>query len=421
MLIKASSTSRSHREKTLKRIGRLAWLACLILTAISGVLFAQNRQVLVDPDIIGISFGLILSLGYSSVGLLLIMYRPRLPLGWLLMALALPSALTSFMQMVAVYGFLIRDSTDSVFIQLMAWVQIWAIYLAFPGPVALLLMLFPDGRLPSKRWRWAGGAVVITTLVLVLSEMFNPGAVQIYVAEEAVALPMQNPTGIAGLDRLSAIQGLAWLGASLMLPVGIAALVVRYRKSLGIERQQLKVFVYFAFVALAFVPLVGLDNELFAAFAVGVVLAILPLGITISVFRFRLFDIDIIIRRTLKYALLTGLLASVYFSGVVVFQGMLGPLTGGSNSPFITVITTLAIIALFNPLRTRIQNFIDRRFYRRKYDAEQTLGRFAATARDEVDLDRLAAALLGVTGDTLQPETVSLWLGPARRQRADKE
>jgi hypothetical protein len=132
----------------------------------------------------------------------------------------------------------------------------------------------------------------------------------------------------------------------------------------------------------------------------------------LTVFKFRLYDIDIIIRRTLQYAIVTGLLALTYFGGIIILQGILGPLTGEFNSPVVTVITTLGIAALFNPLRIRVQDFIDRRFYRRKYDAEQTLAQFAETARDEVDMEKLTAALLGVVEKTVQPEQLSIWINP---------
>jgi hypothetical protein len=136
----------------------------------------------------------------------------------------------------------------------------------------------------------------------------------------------------------------------------------------------------------------------------------------IAILRFRLFDIDVIIRRTLQFAILTGLLALTYFGGVVIIQGILSPLTGSSNSPLVTVITTLGIAALFNPLRIRVQDFIDRRFYRKKYNAEQALAQFAATARDEVDMDKLTSALLSVVEDTMQPEKVSLWLKKTKKR-----
>ncbi|NJN45110.1 MAG: hypothetical protein HC806_10605 [Anaerolineae bacterium] len=141
--------------------------------------------------------------------------------------------------------------------------------------------------------------------------------------------------------------------------------------------------------------------------------------IAISILRYRLWDIEFFIRRTLQYALLTGLLALIYFSGIVVIQLIISPLTGETNFPIITVITTLGIAALFTPLRHRVQDFIDRRFFRKKYDTEQTLAQFALIARDEVDMDKLTAALLGVVEETMQPERVTLWIKNSTQRRGE--
>lgn len=147
---------------------------------------------------------------------------------------------------------------------------------------------------------------------------------------------------------------------------------------------------------------------------------IIGFSLSIAILRYRLFDIDIVIRRTLQYIFLTGLLVLMYYGGIVLLQGLLEPITGDSNSPLITVITTLGIAALFNPLRIRVQAFIDRRFFRKKYDAEQALNKFAIVARDEVDIERLTEALLGLIGETVQPDHSSLWLRETAPSRSDK-
>jgi hypothetical protein len=147
----------------------------------------------------------------------------------------------------------------------------------------------------------------------------------------------------------------------------------------------------------------------------------IPISIGVAILRYRLWDIDLIIRRTLVYGVLTGLLALIYFGGVVLFQTGFRTLTRETNSTFVTVISTLAIAALFTPLRHRVQDFIDRRFYRKKYNAEQALAQFAATARDEVDMDKLAAALLGVVEETMQPEKASLWLKPTADRSGQRQ
>jgi hypothetical protein len=192
----------------------------------------------------------------------------------------------------------------------------------------------------------------------------------------------------------------------------LVAVVVRFARSQGIERLQMKWLVYVtisgisSLLLLDLLPSFGNQISDFIFVSLPILIAI---TISIAILRYRLFDIDIIIRRTLQYTILTAILAFIYFGLVVTFQGFFSA-AGSQQSPIIIVISTLVIAGLFNPLRIRIQSYIDRRFYRNKYHAEQALAQFAAAARDEVDLDELTAALLEVVQETMQPNSISLLL-----------
>jgi hypothetical protein len=211
-------------------------------------------------------------------------------------------------------------------------------------------------------------------------------------------------------------------GLITLLSASVVSLFVRYRRAGSPERQQILWLLYagalfvvvystsFYFLSESGSQFEGLHNLLLLLS----ILAI-PVAIAIAILRYRLYDIDLIIRRTLQYTVLTGMLVTVYFGSVVLLQSLVENLTG-EQSPFVIVISTLGIAALFNPLRHRIQEFIDRRFHRKKYNAEQTLARFAEVARDEVDMDKLTIVLLGVVEESMQPESLSVWLrGPGGR------
>jgi hypothetical protein len=197
--------------------------------------------------------------------------------------------------------------------------------------------------------------------------------------------------------------------------------VFRYaRVSNLVERAQTRWFILTIVILIGLPELGGLFgfDRIFLTFEWDLLsFALVPIALAIAILRYRLWDIDVIIRRTLQYSLLTGLLVLVYFGGVVVLQAVYTGLTGEGGSPLVTVITTLAIAALFGPLRRRTQGWIDRRFYRKNYDAERALARFAATARDEVDMDRLMEAVFSVVADTMRPVKVSTWLVPGDRER----
>ncbi len=229
--------------------------------------------------------------------------------------------------------------------------------------------------------------------------------------------PLRSPIAITGAESiLNAINIMAYVAMTLLLIAATVSLALRFIRSAGEERQQIKWFAYTAgvfatyFVVTILLEVTGnglpkpWDSALFAG-----ALTLLPVGIAVAILKYRLYDIDLLINRTLVYGVLTAILAGTYFASVVLLQMAFRAVTG-QGSPVALVISTLAIAALFMPLRRRIQNIIDRSFYRRKYDAARILAAFSATARDEVDLEKLTGELVTVVQETMQPAHVSLWL-----------
>lgn len=245
-----------------------------------------------------------------------------------------------------------------------------------------------------------------------------------------LALLIMCLTGFGALGAGSALLiGIAIVVLGLLNILGLLSQIYRYLRVSTIPEKQQTKWVVFSILLLVFWVIFYPINPgnalrfemralygLFAVLTGFVVILMIPVAFTISILRYRLFDIDLIIRRTLQYALLTGLLAGLYFVAVIVLQAGATALTGESNSPFVTVLSTLLIAAAFNPLRLRIQEWINRRFYRSTFNAQQVLQQFAVTARDEVELDRLAESILSVAQATMQPERASLWLKQSRQK-----
>jgi hypothetical protein len=273
-----------------------------------------------------------------------------------------------------------------------------------------ILLLFPDGQLPSRRWSFLAWVVVaVGVLLMILSPLHNSGK------GGSGFAPVEDPIGVGGIvgkvTSLLIIGGVMVLFAATILSA--ASLVFRFRRASGVERQQIKWFTYAAVLVGAYVVLnffiSGLLNTLFST-AVGLALCA---AVGIAILRYRLYDIDIIINRTLVYGSLTVSLALLYFGGVTATQALSRAITGQHEQPQLAiVVSTLVIAALFTPLRRRIQSFIDRRFYRSKYDARKTLADFSVKLREETDLDALNDELVGVVRETMQPAHVSLWLRP---------
>jgi hypothetical protein len=271
------------------------------------------------------------------------------------------------------------------------------------------MLLFPTGKPPTPRWRWvlygglfmAGFLIFIATFAPILSLVDDP--------DWAIANPIGFlPTDFEFPDAL-------WAAGLVILTLScVASLIVRYRRARGVERQQMKWLFYACGLFGVLYLLDGSDwptpflNDLWNIIFTLSIMAI-PTAIAVAILRYRLYDIDVIIRKTLIYSVVTGLLALVYLGLVVLLQEVFAQLSG-EQSPIAIVISTLVIAALFVPLRRRVQDVIDRRFYRSKYDAAQALATFSKTARDEVDLERLATTLVGLVHETMQPEQVTLWL-----------
>ena len=347
----------------------------------------------------------------ATVGVLVVSRRPENPIGWILCASGFMFAFSIFSGMYAIYALVTYPGSLPAG-EVAAWFTTWVqhpVYLLF----VYLFLLFPEGRPLSSRWRpllWINGILMATGIV---AHAFDPGQI---LSDE----PIRNPLGIeAAGEGFAVVSELVSYLTALMMVVSVVSLYLRFRRAGGIERQQIKWLAYSA-ALLGVVAVVGtVDELLLGVFGWWIFLVLvvtlfgIPLSIGAAVLRYRLYDIDIVINRTLVYGALTVMLALVYFGGVATTQMIFRTLTGQQEQSQVAVVTsTLVIAALFNPLRKRVQAFVDRHFYRRKYDAVKTLAAFNARLREETDLDALSNDLVGVARDTMQPEHVSLWLRP---------
>ena len=358
----------------------------------------------------------IIAVGYPVIGAIIASRLPAHPIGWICCAIGVLAAVQHFSGEYAIYA-LVAHPEALPGGYAMLWVSLWAWILVF-GLIEILLFLFPNGRLPSKRWRplaWLSGA--LTLMAAILISISPDAALDALGSSDNVHVSIPNPLGIEGLPNLyRPIQ-------TLVLTLGLvaaASVVIGRRKAGGIERLQVKWLLYASVIWFGgnvlkntvFSPLGDVSWGLWVSYLlVGIGGLGGPIAIGIAILRYRLYEIDIIINRTLVYGALTVTLVALYFGGIVVLQRVFVLLTG-QQSTLAVVASTLLIAALFSPMRRRIQSFIDRGFYRRKYDAARTLEVFSAKLRDETDLDALSDDLVGVVRETMQPAHVSLWLRP---------
>lgn len=286
---------------------------------------------------------------------------------------------------------------------LAAWLQNWMWFLPIGMIFTIGLLLFPDGTPPGPRWRPLLWLAWTSLTILTLAFMFND--------EPLDGFPrISNPTGWLGEGV--PVAGIAFGGVVASVLGAVAALAWRFKRSTGTQRVQMKWVVYAAVMMIAAnlgIPVLGPEvSERVTDLIFGASTLLLPLACGIAILKYRLYEIDVIVNRTLVYGALTAILAVTYLLLVVVLQGLLQPLT--RESDLVVAGSTLAVAALFQPLRRWVQAFIDQRFYRRKYDAVRTLSGFSAHLREQVDLDSLRVELLGVVGETMQPAHASVWL-----------
>ena len=394
-------------RRALFLVARVAgWLIVpLYVAGICTSYVLQRRAGLLDDNPVE---NVVLLVGFSAfavVGSLLVAKRPTNVIGWIMAAIALILSIALASDSYTAYVVVTRGRPDALAV-MGAWIGSWYWYLLLTLVLIFMPLLFPDGRLPSRRWLpvlvLAGVGTVMMVVLGALADTLS--------VNEAPGYEIDNPIGVEGLRYVEDLPVFGVLTGLLIFSIvgAGAAVVVRFRRSRGVERQQMKWFVY-AVALMLLVPTEGFLPGIFGSVALGAVLIGLPTAIGIAVLRHRLYEIDLIINRTLVYGTLTATLVALYLGGIVLLQRVFVTLTG-EKSTLAVVASTLVIAALFNPLRRRIQSFIDRRFYRRKYDARKTLEAFSARLRDETDLETLNAHLVGVVAETMQPAHVSLWL-----------
>ena len=394
-----------------KSVAVIAWLLCGLVGAGAVLSFVQNPidfgGNLPIMSTLGDILGSLFALVFAVVAALIISKKPHNSIGWILMFPAVIFVLAAPVDnyLVSLQNFPPEPTTTLL---IMVWFSNWN-WMLLIFPIILIALLFPTGSPPSPRWgKIIPGLLVLFIIFLFLvtfGSSFNPANTE---------WVLENPIGVIP-DQVTDLFLLPWvLGLGMLTVLSVASLFVRYRGAGQVERKQIKWLLYATGVfAIIYVPALVLGWEEVATdlfnLLFNLAINMIPIAIGIAIMRYRLFDIDIIIRKTLIYAVLTITLALVYFGGVILLQSSFEAISG-QQSPLAIVVSTLLIAALFNPLRRLIQNAIDRRFFRGKYDARKTLEYYAMSARNEADLERMISELMYVVEATMQPEQASLWL-----------
>jgi hypothetical protein len=341
-------------------------------------------------------------LAFATMGALVAARVPRNAIGWIFLAIPLGGATAGLTENVAFQGLYYRPGSIPGAI-VFGWLYQWSWYPTV-GLLGFVLLLFPTGTVPGPRWRPLAWALGVVITVMTLGYMFYPGPL-----DEDKRLP-DNPLGIVPLkhvfDRSDKAAALSMVA---LVVAAVASVIVRFRRSRGDERQQMKWMAFAAAVLGSGFVLQGVLSLGDIVFAVSI--STLPVALGIAMFKYRLYEVDRVINKTLVYGVSSALLAGAYVGLVIASEAVFAPLARGSSVA--VALSTLVVAGLFLPVRTRVQSFVDRRFYRRRYDAQRTLEDFSARLREEVDLDSLRFDLERVVDEAMRPESVSVWL-PAR-------
>jgi hypothetical protein len=395
-------------------VSRLPWILLVLFAVLSATGIALLASVPArelerqgDSFTLSVTFVAVLTV-FAVVGAIVASRLPGNPIGWLFLSLAVLEGVYELAYGYALHGLTVAEPGSLPLIEYAAWVSEWSSPLS-PIVLVAVLVLFPTGRPPTPRWGILLWLCLPLLAVILGHYALRPGPLGEFPAVTNPVVPADASVPTITSDPFILV----------MLVAATASLVVRYRRSHHAEREQLKWFAFAAALMAAFLIVGGAATAIFgeetageeshaAGFVFAACISGIPIAVGIAILRHRLYDIDVVIRRTLVYGGLTATLAAGYLGCVLLAQ-----LVIGAQSDLAIAASTLAMAALFRPARARIQALVDRRFYRRRYDAELTLEAFGSRLREELDLEALGSDLRGVVGETLQPAHVSLWLRSA--------
>ena len=408
-------------DRTLRRLAWATWwfLAAVLVVGLPiGLARGRPTESTWGSGGAGIEIAFnVMVLVFPFTGLLILIRAPRNTIGWVLQGVGVAWGVSTLLSIYATYGLVLNPgSLPGADVAAALDEGAWAPWIGLMG--TFLILLFPDGHLPSPRWRPLAWLSAVTIVVVTVVITLEPGRL-----EEGPIAEMSNPLGLdAAHVPLLVLLAVFLPLLPLCIVLSAVALVLRFRRSRGFEKQQMKwLATAGSVVALTYLlamvwTFLASSAERPPSWALGLQdaatmsFALLPLAIGIAILRHGLFDIDVVIKRTLVYGALTAMLGGVYVGAVLLLQLLLSPLT--NQSDLAVAGSTLLVAALFRPARARTQSMVDRRFYRRRFDAERTLDAFAGRLRHEVDLGTVGADLRAAVDETVQPTHLSLWLRP---------